>query len=61
MIAQEQIQAKGLHAMDGAAALTAGAALMEWVPVIAGVFTIVWLALRIWVLADERIAKLRKK
>ena len=59
MIVQEQVQAKALHTLDATAALTAGAAIMEWVPVVAGLFTIVWLSLRIWVLADERIAKIR--
>ncbi len=58
---QEQVQAKALHSLDATAAVVGGAAIMEWVPVVVGLVTIVWLALRIWVLVDDRITKMRGK
>ena len=58
---QEQVKIGGLNAMDGVAAATGIGVLIDWVPVAVGLVTIIWLALRIWVLVDERITKIRGK
>lgn len=36
------------HAVDGASIITMLGALMEWLPGVAALFTIIWTGIRIW-------------
>jgi hypothetical protein len=36
------------HAVDAVSVVTVVGALMQWLPAIAAIFTIIWTAIRIW-------------
>lgn len=49
----------GNHAMDIVAGGVAVATIANWLPAIAGLFTIIWTGIRIW--ESETVKKLRRR
>ena len=54
-MSDQHIQEVAKHGVDGIAAVTTVGALMEFLPPLAALFTIVWTGLRVYILVEHRI------
>jgi len=54
-MSDQHVQEVVKHGVDGAAALTTGLALMEFLPPVAAAFTLIWTGLRIYIIIETRI------